>query len=248
MLEFLSDFKIEYVDITLTVFLLFCIFIYLLKHKKYLFLYAIVVLLITLAFISFKFNLIYLAAILIYLSILLPISFVIIIAPQVRRRLATNKQNQKQGVFVTANQDTKKAIIEAAFALSKTKTGALMTIEKNMSLDQYALKAININSDVTTELLMNIFTPLTPLHDGAVIIKGNKIRCAGAYYTLAQQDHLDKTTGSRHRAALGISEVSDALTVVVSEETGHISLTIEGVIVQISDKEKLSEYLDMFLK
>ncbi len=131
--------------------------------------------------------------------------------------------------------------------LSKRRIGALITIEKHNSLDQYAEKAIQLNSDVSKELLINIFTPNTPLHDGAVIIRGNKIRCAGAYYVLTKHEDLDKTTGSRHRAGLGISEVTDSLTVIVSEETGNISIASEGFMIKILDRSKLMEYLDMFL-
>ena len=133
--------------------------------------------------------------------------------------------------------------------LSKKRIGALITIEKHNSLDQFASKAITIDSEVSKELIINIFTPYTPLHDGAVIIRGNRIRCAGAYYNLTDnQDDIDKTTGSRHRAALGISEVTDSLTVCVSEETGDISLATEGLMIEANDKNKLLEYLDLFLQ
>ena len=93
--------------------------------------------------------------------------------------------------------------------------------------------------------IINIFTPYTPLHDGAVIIKGNKIRCAGAYYVLSTREISDKTVGSRHRAALGIAEVTDSVTIVVSEETGKVSITYSGIIISISDRDKLLEYLDL---
>jgi diadenylate cyclase len=120
--------------------------------------------------------------------------------------------------------------------------------EKHNTLDQYSERAIVMNSDVSKELLINIFTPLTPLHDGAVIIRGDKIICAGAYFVLSENQNFDKTMGSRHRAGLGISEVSDSLTVIVSEETGHISIAVEGILLKINDRDKLLEYVNMFLK
>lgn len=186
-----------------------------------------------------------------YLSAVMPIFIIIALAPDIRRSIATTKgkNDSKHEALTSSSQETKTAIIEAVLYLAQRKIGALITIEKNVSLDQYAEKAIQLNSDVSKELLINIFTPLTPLHDGGVIIRGNKIRCAGAYYVLTQKsDSLDKTTGSRHRAGLGISEVSDGLTIIVSEETGNISLAIEGMKIPANDREKIQEYLDMFLK
>ena len=170
-------------------------------------------------------------------------------APEIRKALEGVWRSSNKGeVLVSSNEQTKKAIADAAEFLSLRKIGAIITIEKYNSLDQYAEKAIQMNSDVSKELLINIFSPLTPLHDGAVIIRGDKIRCAGAYYVLTETNNFDKTMGSRHRAALGISEVSDSLTVVVSEETGSISITLEGIMLKVSDKEKLLEYIDMFMK
>lgn len=186
-----------------------------------------------------------------YLSIIMPLFIVIALAPDIRRGIQNvkGKSDSRHEVLTSSTQETKTAIIDAVLYLAQRKIGALITIEKNVSLDQYAEKAIQLNSDVSKELLINIFTPLTPLHDGGVIIRGNKIRCAGAYYVLTQKsDSLDKTTGSRHRAGLGISEVSDGLTIIVSEETGNISLAIEGMKIPANEREKIQEYLDMFLK
>ncbi|UKI48787.1 MAG: DNA integrity scanning protein DisA nucleotide-binding domain protein [Clostridium sp.] len=155
------------------------------------------------------------------------------LAPEIRRELDfSGKMDGKGEAMLSSNDFTKNAIADATMYLSSHKIGALITIEKHNSLDQYAEKAIQLNSDVSKELLINIFTPNTPLHDGAVIIRGNKIRCAGAYYVLTKHEDLDKTTGSRHRAGLGISEVTDSLTVIVSEETGNISIASEGFMIK----------------
>lgn len=183
-----------------------------------------------------------------YASLVMPFFIVTILAPELRRVISVKNKDDRREIDVTSSAQTKESIIDSVLYLSARKIGALITVEKNISLDQYADKAIQLNSDVSRELLIQIFTPNTPLHDGAVIIRGNKIRCAGAYYVLAQQRIEDKTTGSRHRAGIGISEVSDALTIIVSEETGNISLAIEGVLMKANEREKIQEYLDMFLK
>ncbi len=184
-----------------------------------------------------------------YIVGILPVVVIVIMAPEIRKALDGVWSGSNKGeVLVSSNEQTKKSIADAAEFLSLRKIGAIITIEKYNSLDQYAEKAIQMNSDVSKEILINIFSPLTPLHDGAVIIRGDKIRCAGAYYVLTETNNFDKTMGSRHRAALGISEVSDSLTVVVSEETGSISITLEGIMLKVSDKDKLLEYIDMFMK
>ncbi len=184
-----------------------------------------------------------------YLTLVTPIAIVVLLAPDIRKGLTNkNKAEIKHELFSNSSSETKTAIIDAVLYLASRKIGALITIEKNISLDQYAEKAIQLNSDVSKELLINIFIPNTPLHDGGVIIRGNKIRCAGAYYVLTHTEDLDKTTGSRHRAGIGISEVSDALTIIVSEETGSISLTMQGILMKANEREKIQEYLDMFLK
>lgn len=179
----------------------------------------------------------------------LPIMFIVILAPDIRKSFETAfVTDNKRDVATMGSTETKQHIVEAVTYLSNQSIGALITIEKHSSLDQYAERAIMMNSQVSKELLVNIFTPLTPLHDGAVIIRGDTIRCAGAYFVLSETNKYDKTMGSRHRAALGISEVSDSLTIVVSEETGTISIVIEGVMLKASNKEKIFEYLNMFMK
>lgn len=179
----------------------------------------------------------------------LPIIIIVVLAPDIRKSFESAFTiDSKRDIATMGSQETKQHIVEAVTYLSSQNIGALITIEKHSSLDQYAERAIMMNSQVSKELLINIFTPLTPLHDGAVIIRGDSIRCAGAYYVLSETTKYDKTMGSRHRAALGISEVSDSLTIVVSEETGTISIVLEGIMLKANDKEKIYEYLNMFMK
>ena len=183
------------------------------------------------------------------LLVLIPIIVVVIAAPDLRLTFNSIwKENNRKEAIVMGSERTKQEIIEATLYLAKNKIGALITIEKHNTLDQFSNKAIMMNSEVSREVLVNIFTPNTPLHDGAVIIRGDKILCAGAYFTLSSNESFEKTTGSRHRAGLGISEVSDSMTIVVSEETGSISIAIEGIMLKTNDRIKLQEYLNMFMK
>ncbi|MBN2540828.1 MAG: diadenylate cyclase [Bacilli bacterium] len=139
-------------------------------------------------------------------------------------------------------------LMSAVDFLSKRKIGALITVERNVNLTPFINKALLINADVSKELLTSIFIPSTPLHDGAVIIRGNKILCAKTYYPSTERTDLPMTYGTRHRAAIGISEQSDALTIVVSEETGNVSVTINRQMEYNISKETLSLYFEKFLK
>ena len=176
--------------------------------------------------------------------------FVVIAAPDIRDSFENMwSESGKKKALVMGSEKTKNIIIDAVIELSKTQTGALITIEKHNTLDEYSERAITLNSEVSKELLLNIFVSNTPLHDGGVIIRGDKIVCAGAYYILSGNENFNKSsTGSRHRAGLGISEVSDSLTIIVSEETGSISIAIEGIMFKINDREKLNDYLTTFMK
>lgn len=178
-----------------------------------------------------------------------PILLVVIMAPDIRRQLEFSwKKDSSRETVVMGSISTRDAIADAAFQLSSQKTGALITIEKHNTLDQFADRAIMMHSNISKELLLNIFIPNTPLHDGAVIIRGDEILCAGAYFILSEKEVEDKTMGSRHRAALGISEVTDSLTIVVSEETGDVSIAVEGILLKMNDRDKLIEYLSMFMR
>lgn len=177
------------------------------------------------------------------------ILIMILAAPTIRLAIESFFNDSKRiNQTQLGNDHTKAEIIKAVAVLSKQSIGAIITIEKHNKLDQYSQKAVILNSDISHELLINVFTPNTPLHDGAVIIRGDKILCASAYFVLSSNEQGDKTTGSRHRAALGISEITDSLTIVVSEETGMISLAINGVMTKIKDIETLNEYFNLFMR
>lgn len=128
--------------------------------------------------------------------------------------------------------------------MSKRRIGALITIQQETGLEDYIETGIKLNADVTGELLINIFIPNTPLHDGAVIInKDHKIAVAAAYLPLSDNSMIPKRLGTRHRAAVGISEVTDAITVVVSEETGGVTITRNGRFMVDMTRDEYLKYL-----
>lgn len=137
------------------------------------------------------------------------------------------------------SERTVNEIVKATFEMAKVKTGALMVIERNVSLKEIERTGIEINGIVSSQLLINIFEHNTPLHDGAVVIRGNRVAAATCYLPLSDSMMISKELGTRHRAAVGVSETTDSITVVVSEETGKVSLVEGGVLQRISDAETL---------
>ena len=134
-------------------------------------------------------------------------------------------------------------IVKATFEMAKAKTGALIVIEQNIRLDEYERTGIVLDSVVTSQLLINVFEHNTPLHDGAVIVRENRITAATCYLPLSDNMMLSKELGTRHRAGVGISEVTDSLTVIVSEETGWVSVAYKGELTRNISQEKLREQL-----
>ncbi|WP_268912864.1 diadenylate cyclase CdaA [Lentilactobacillus sp. SPB1-3] len=156
------------------------------------------------------------------------IAIIVVFQPEIRRGL---EHLGRGSLFIKGkkeNQAAKKLITELDKAIqymSKRRIGALITIQMNTGLEEYIETGIDIDAEVTGELLINIFIPNTPLHDGAVIIKDNRVAVAAAYLPLSQSNLIPKELGTRHRAAVGISELTDAMTIVISEETGEVSIT-----------------------
>ena len=144
-------------------------------------------------------------------------------------------------VSVSQIQQMISELVEACSSMSKSKTGALISIERTQSLSDFIRTGIVMDSEVSTELLGTIFQYGTPMHDGAVIIQGNKIACAAAYFPPTTKD-LPSKYGARHRAAVGISEITDSITIIVSEETGNISVAVNGQLTQYPP-EGLQRYL-----
>lgn len=171
------------------------------------------------------------------------IAAVVIFQPEVRRGLEHLGRSSFLRTTKSEQQEDEKMILafdKAIQYMSKRKIGALITIEKNTGLDEYIETGIDLDADISGELLINIFIPNTPLHDGAVIVKQGKIAVASAYLPLSESNLIPKEFGTRHRAAVGISEVSDAITIIVSEETGDVSLTLNNdLIPRLSQEEYL---------
>ena len=136
-------------------------------------------------------------------------------------------------------------LVKASFEMGKVKTGALMVIEQNVLLTEYERTGIEVDGLISSQLIINIFEHNTPLHDGAVIIRGNRIVSATCYLPLSDNMGISKELGTRHRAGIGISEVTDALTIIVSEETGHVSVTYEGKLYRNLDANGLREKISM---
>lgn len=177
------------------------------------------------------------------------LAMIIIFQPEIRNLL---EKMGKTMVFsrittLTVNERERlvNELVKTSVQLSKTKTGAIISIEQAQSLSDYIKTGTAMNSVVSSELLCSIFQYGTPLHDGAVIIQGDKIACASAYFPPTTRE-FPSSYGARHRAAVGISEISDCVTIVVSEETGDISIAREGSLIRMNEKE-LREYLLMSL-
>ncbi len=170
------------------------------------------------------------------------IGFLIIFQPELRRGLARIGQSPLFKIFIK-EEKVADEIIRAVVSMSKNRIGALIALEREASLKPYIESGIPLDGVLTSELLMTIFMPNTPFHDGGVIVQGNRVVAVGCLFPLSQSQKLSKVLGTRHRAALGLSEETDAVVIVVSEETGIISLMNQGKAVQDVDEERLKELL-----
>ncbi|HHT89158.1 MAG TPA: TIGR00159 family protein [Clostridiales bacterium] len=175
------------------------------------------------------------------------IAILIVFQPELRKALEQlGKKNIVRSILVFDDSKderfsdyTLNEIIRATFELARNKMGALMIIEQDISLGEFESSGIPIDSILSSELLINIFEKNTPLHDGAVIIRGNRIVAATCYLPLSDNIQLSKDLGTRHRAGIGISEMTDCLTIIVSEETGKVSIAREGKLIRNVDGDYL---------
>ena len=181
------------------------------------------------------------------------IAIVVVLQPELREALETLgrknffsawfpsiKPTSDEGIF---SDHTVNEIVRASVEMSKVRTGALIVIEQTQSLAEYERTGIDIDAVVSSQLLINIFEHNTPLHDGAVIIHGDRITSATCYLPLSDNRKLSKELGTRHRAGVGISELTDSLTVIVSEETGHVSCAYHGELSRDLNADGLKEKL-----
>jgi len=170
------------------------------------------------------------------------IAALVVFQPELRSALARLGRSRMIRVF-QHQEDGRVAeeVIEAAVRLSRARHGAIIAIERDVGLGVYAETGSSVDARVSAEMLTTIFTPYSPLHDGAVLISGDQIRTAGVILPLTQSSVRDRSLGTRHRAALGLSEETDALVIVVSEETAQISLAVEGRLDRDIDPKRLRE-------
>ena len=181
------------------------------------------------------------------------IAIVIVLQPELRRALEQLGQKSflaglmpfdltksETGRF---SDKTLNEIVKASFEMGKVKTGALIVIEQNQVLAEYERTGIEIDAVVTNQLLINIFEHNTPLHDGAVLVRGNRVVSATCYLPLSDSTRLSKDLGTRHRAGVGVSEMTDSITIIVSEETGKVSVAYEGKLIRNVNADKLRSML-----
>lgn len=185
------------------------------------------------------------------------IAVIIIFQPEFRRAL--EQLGRRNYLSELLNSDENKVmskldkrslneIAKASYIMGENKTGALIVIEKNVRLGDYERTGINIDAEISSQLLINIFEHNTPLHDGAVLVRDNRIVSATCYLPLTDNMDINKDLGTRHRAAIGVSEVSDSITVIVSEETGAVSLAHNGNIYRGLNKEEFIEKISQLMK
>lgn len=160
------------------------------------------------------------------------LALIVIFQPEIRNVLEQLGRSQLLGRHKVLTVDERERIVyeivSTMDSLRKTRTGALIVIERDNSLNDYIQKAKKIYADISSDLLMSIFFPNNPLHDGGVIIQGDRITCARAVFPISENAKVVKRLGTRHRAALGISELTDCISLIVSEETGRLSIAVDG--------------------
>ncbi|MEK7450201.1 MAG: diadenylate cyclase CdaA [Planctomycetota bacterium] len=181
--------------------------------------------------------------------LVLVFALVVIFQQELRRSLLRLGQSRLLNPFFSVKSEVITEIIEAALKLSKNRVGALITLEREISLKPYIEGGVQLNAQVSSELLQTIFHPGSPLHDGAVIIREDRIMAAGCLFPLTDNPEISKSVGTRHRSGIGITEESDALVVIVSEETGRISIGVKGQLTTELDETSLQNMLEgLYLK
>ncbi len=202
------------------------------KNVKMILLFKGIIIIFILKVLSDCFNLVTIGYLLDYVIEWGILALIVIFQPEIRNVLEQIGRSQLLGRHKVLTVDERERvvyeIVSAMDSLRKTRTGALIVIERDNSLNDYIQKSKKIYADISSDLLMSIFFPNNPLHDGGVIIQGDKITCARAVFPTSENSKIIKRLGTRHRAALGITEITDCISLVVSEETGRLSMAIGG--------------------
>ena len=222
------------IDISLVWFLIYSILKGLRNNIKMVLILKGVIIVVVVKLLSDYFNLTTVGLLLEYVIMWGPLALIIIFQPEIRNILEHLGRQQilTRHRILTMDEREKMVyeIMNAVEYLRKSRIGALIVIERDVSLNDYIERSKGIYADISSELLISIFFPRNPLHDGGVIIQGNRITSAGAVFPISLNTKINKRLGTRHRAALGISEESDAIAIVVSEETGKISIAMSGIL------------------
>ncbi len=220
------------IDITLVWMMFYFILKYLKNNVKLILIFKGVIILILIKILSDLLDLTTVGLMLEYVVDWGALALIIIFQPEIRTVLESIGRSKLLGRHKVLTVDEREKmvyeIMQAVDYLKKNRIGALIVVERDYSLAQYIEPANKIYADISSELLISIFFPNNPLHDGGVIIQGDKITCAGAVFPTSMNPSISKRLGTRHRAALGIAEVTDAIAIVVSEETGRISMAIKS--------------------
>ena len=220
------------VDVLLVWFAFYYILKNLRKNVKMVLLFKGIIIIAILKIVSDIFELATIGYLLNYIIMWGPLAIIIIFQPEIRNVLEQLGRSQLLGRHKVLTVDEREKMVyeitQAMDSLRKNRIGALIVIERDNSLHDYIEKSKKIYADISSDLLISIFFPNNPLHDGGVIIQGDKITCAGAVFPTSDSMKISKRLGTRHRAALGIAEEMDSISLVVSEETGRISMALGG--------------------
>lgn len=219
-------------DVAILWFIFYYILKYIRKNVKLTLIFKGVLIIVLLKLVSVWLDLNTVGVLLEYVIESVPIAIIVLFQPEIRNVLESIGRSQLLGRHKVLTVDEREKVVyeimQAVEYMKRNRIGALMIIERDYSLSQYIENANKLYADISSELLISIFFPNNPLHDGAVIIEGDRITCAGSVLPTSMNQSISKRLGTRHRAALGIAEVSDAISVVVSEETGRVSIAMDG--------------------
>ena len=234
MLDTIFTYATKILDLLILWLIIYKLFKYARNNFKLTLILKGIIIIAVLKFVSDKIHLNTVGIILEYVISWGPLAVIVIFQPEIRNVLESIGRSQLLGRHKTLTVDEREKlvyeIINAVEYLKKNRIGALMVLERDYSLAQYIEPANKLYADISSELLISIFFPNNPLHDGGVIIQGDKITCAGSVFPTSMNPSISKRLGTRHRAALGISERTDAIAIVVSEETGRISIAVGGTL------------------
>lgn len=257
--EYLSAFRIPHIgildilEIFILAFLIYQAMIMIKNTRAWAFLKGIAVVLVFLA-VAVMLNMTTIIWIFKNLLYLVAIAVIVALQPEIRRVVeAIGQKNILTAILSFDSKDvegrfsdkTLDEIVSASYEMGRARTGALIVIEQNTPLGEYERTGIAVDALVSSQLLINIFEHNTPLHDGAVIIRGNRVMSATCYLPLTDTRTLSKELGTRHRAAVGISELTDSMTIIVSEETGKVSVAYRGELYRNLNEEGLREQLEL---